>query len=143
MQHIIKSIILLSGLFQIASCTTEEGLCAPGLEGSDCKTETRARFLGSFTGRQACTTGSDSLTIGISAVTGDFSKVEITGLYIQPGFKITGTTLTDGSIKIAEQPFGTGQIRGLALFEDSKLKITFGITENAGSPADSCTWIQK
>lgn len=143
MQNILKIFVALFFLFQITACTTEDTLCQPGLEGSDCKTEIRARFLGTFTGHQACTTGNDSLAISIAPVTGDYSKVDINGLYIQPGFKISATTLTDGSLKIAEQPFGTGYIRGLVVKDNDKIKITFGVIESVGSPADSCVWEQN
>lgn len=141
MKQPFKLITAAFAILYICGCTAEDPICSPGLSGTDCKTEARAKYLGSFTGHQACTTGTDSVAVGIAAFTGDYSRVNITGLY-QQGFTTVGTVLTDGSIKIALQDFGTGKINGSANVENGKIRITYGVNDGLGSPSDSCQWLQ-
>ncbi len=143
MKQLLKTFLIAAGLFYISACTTEEGLCGAGLEGSDCKTETRAKYIGAYQGAQLCTTGNDSIAVTFATVTGDYAAVDIAGLYITPGFTARGTTLPDGTIKIEEQAFGTGKISGLAVIENSKIKINYAVSDGLGGPADSCTWLQR
>lgn len=71
--------------------------CDPGYEGTDCNTETRAKFLGEYTGPESCTIGTDNYKIKVLSNIGIVTNVYLMDLFA-PGTSVTavvdGTTLT-------------------------------------------------
>src|SRR2546425_1066933 len=114
-------LFIFSILSSLISCTKTEDGCAAGYEGSDCKTEIRTKFIGSFVGLQGCKSGNDSIPVTITAVAGDATKVTIANLY-NVGFTTNGVVASNGIINIPQQSFGTGTISGSASVEAGKIK---------------------
>lgn len=131
------AIALMGAVASINSCTKT---CDLGYEGSDCKTEVRAKYLGAFNGTEACTSGNSTIAVNITTVSGDVTKVNFNNLY-GASFNNTGTVQADGSITLANQSFGTGQISGSATVDAGKVKVTYTVT--AGGASDACTWTQN
>jgi len=130
-------VAIIAALSTISSCTKT---CDLGYEGDNCKTEVRAKYLGNFNGTESCTTGNTTISVNGITVTGDVVKVTFSNLY-GAGFNTTGTVQADGSITIANQAFGTGQISGSAEIAAGKVKITYTVT--AGGASDACVWTQS
>ena len=129
-------VAVAASLFAVSSCTKT---CDDGFEGDNCKTEVRAKYLGTYNGTETCSGGSSSVTIDLLTL-GDVVKVNIKNLY-DANFVTEGTVLSDGTINIANQSFGSGTISGTAKIEAGKIKITYTVT--AGGTADGCTWTQN
>ena len=138
MKKIFNSLFIMAAvtaMFSVTSCTKT---CDLGYEGSDCKTETRAKYLGNFNGTEVSTlAGTGPVSVNATSVNGDVTKVNFYNIY-DAGFNTTATLQADGSLNIATQSFGTGQISGSAVITGGKVKITYTIT--AGGTADACTW---
>lgn len=141
MKKILNSLFIMAAvtaMFSVTSCTKT---CDLGYEGSDCKTETRAKYLGNFNGTEVSTlAGTGPVSVNATSVNGDVTKVNFYNIY-DAGFNTTATLQADGSLNIATQSFGTGQISGSAVITGGKVKITYTIT--AGGTADACTWTQN
>jgi hypothetical protein len=114
--------------------------CTVGYEGTNCETEARTKYLGAFNGNEVCTTGNSVVSVTVTTVAGDVTKVNFANLY-GAGFNTTGTVQADGTITIATQTFGTGTISGTASIVGGKVKITYVVT--GGGLSDSCTWTQS
>jgi hypothetical protein len=74
------------GLFAAQSCTKT---CDPGYEGSDCKTETRAKIIGKYKVTETCdTTGGASYFVDITKAS------DVQQVYVAPAGGYTGYTAT-------------------------------------------------
>jgi hypothetical protein len=120
------------------TCVDGDCVCDSGYEGVNCQTEERAKFIGSYSVTEACTSGnySYSMTIATSATGVDKVIAQNFGGYPTP-IDLVGTV--DGSsISFGTQSVGggsftanNGQISGSIL--------TLSYTVTAGSSNDSCT----
>jgi len=140
MKKIFKAfagVAVVAALSMISSCTKT---CDLGYEGDNCKTEVRTKYLGNFNGSEACSSGNSTIAVNVITVSGDVTKVTFANLY-NAGFNTTGTVQADGSITIANQAFGTGQISGTAEIASGKVKVTYTVT--GGGVSDACTWTQN
>jgi hypothetical protein len=124
----------VAALFTVNSCTKT---CDPGYEGSDCKTEVRAKFLSAgATVKEKKNGGSEySYSSTIIKVSSDVQKVALTK--VANGFFNTNVTATvDGNaLTITEQdPDGDGyKISGTGSVSGTTLILTFSITGKDGS----------
>ena len=140
MNKIFKTFVgvaFIGAFSMISSCNKT---CDLGYEGDGCKTETRAKYVGAFNGTEACTSGNSTISVTVTTVSGDVTKVNFSNLY-GANFNTTGTLQADGTITIATQTFGTGSISGSASINAGKVKITYVVT--GGGAADNCTWTQS
>ena len=128
-----------AGLVTVSSCSKT---CDPGYEGTDCKTETRAKYIGAFTGTETCDGGTSTITITYAAPSQgtDVTAVTIQNLY-GANFVSTGTVQADGSINIPSQTFGTGTISGSITVTGGKIKATYVVA--GGGNSDNCSWVQN
>lgn len=140
MKKIFNSFLVVAVMASVASISSCTKTCDLGYEGSNCKTEVRAKYLGNFNGSEACTSGTSTIAVNVLTVTSDVTKVTFSNLY-GAGFNTTGTVQADGSITIATQTFGTGSISGSGAINAGKVKVTYVVT--AGGAADNCTWTQS
>ena len=119
--------------------------CAAGYEGDLCATESRTKFVGTFSGNETCTVGSDtySITIGNS---GDVAKVVVTNLYNNTPAYVTpvnlnGTKFTAASVVVSTTP-NTVTISDIAgTISGSSLTVSYKISSSAvGSATNACTF---
>ncbi len=116
----------------MTSCNKDE-TCAIGYEGKDCKELTRDKFLGTFSGNETCTIGSDEYTVTITEHSNDI-QVNMSNIYNDNYTaigKVTGTNEISfsGNGNGGVTTFsGTGTIVGNTLTLD--YSIGDGVTEN-------------
>lgn len=80
----------------MTSCGDDEKVCNTGYEGSDCKTLSRDKFIGQWSGTEDCTIGDDSYTITLSASSTNEISLVYTNVY-NDNYTATGTmTGTNG-----------------------------------------------
>lgn len=119
--------------------------CALGYGSNDCKTEVRAKYLGTFTGNEPCSvTGNAIYAITITKNDADVTKVNFENLW-DAGKSTPGQLHSDGNIYISEQVFYSHyRISGKAMILNSKLKISYTVTGlyTSDSP-DNCIWQQQ
>ncbi len=131
---------LVATMMTTSSCTKT---CDAGYEGSDCKTETRAKFLGSYTGAEQCTVGTDNYTVTITSSSTDVVKVVYSNLYNQ-NFTVTGT-VSGTTLTIASQTVGAAgtTVSGTGTLTTSgnttTLALTYTLTPTTGA-ANTCTY---
>jgi hypothetical protein len=111
----------------IVSCDTIECLnngvcnngnceCTPEYKGQFCDVETRARYLGTYSVTEFCSSsGMDTYNITITPVANDAAKVEIYNLF-NAGYNTTGKIISQGGITIDPQNFSNVTISGYLAF---------------------------
>lgn len=62
------------------TCSEGKCTCATGYEGTNCETKSRDKFVGTYTGAESCTTGTDNYSITLAA-NSDALKLTMTNLY--------------------------------------------------------------
>ena len=138
MKKVIYSVLMLGTLsFSITSCNKS---CDTGYEGSDCKTETRAKFLGSFVGNEECIVGNDTYTVTItkSAVNPEV-KVILSNVYNQA---FTATASVDVySLTIDNQIVATGiTVSGAGSLSRDEKFLTMKYSISNGTNFNTCTF---
>lgn len=136
--RIIASAALLTltafGATTLTSCTQD---CEIGYEGSNCKTLSRTKFVGTWNGSETCTVGTDNYQLSITAA-GDDIKLNYSNLY-NDGYSgqgtMTGTntftfTGTSGSSTTWS---GTG-----TLADNGTLTLNYSISN--GGVSNTCTY---
>ena len=114
--------------------------CNAGYEGPTCTTLIRTKYLVTGAGgAEACSTGSYSYGVTITAASGNVTGLVIANLY-NAGINCNATVQADGTFIIPSQTFGQGQISGTGSVVAGKIHIAFTVT--SGGMSDSCTWIQ-
>lgn len=138
MKKLLYSTMMVGALaFGITSCTKT---CEPGYEGSDCKTEVRAKVIGTYGVNENCTpSGNASYDITFSKSSADVMNVLITPFGGYPG--TTGTAKIDGeTITIDAQSSngwdfnGTGTVSS----DGGTITLSYTITDSSGG-SDACT----
>jgi hypothetical protein len=117
------------------TCVDGDCVCDSGYEGVNCQTEERAKFIGSYSVTEACTSGnySYSMTITTSSTGVDKIVAQNFGDY---SVDLIGTV--DGSsVSFANQTVGGGTFSATGQISGSILTISYTVT--AGSSNDSCT----
>jgi hypothetical protein len=122
---------------------TTTAVCDPGYEGADCLTESRAKFFGTYTCRDTCSSGIYPYTITISGVATDVLKVNITnfGAY---GNSISATgTISGNNITIPSQSLSASVVAsGSGSLSADGHTLTMQYTSvNGGTSTDACTTI--
>lgn len=121
------------------TCDEGECICPTGYEGTNCETEERAKFFGTWrTTNETCTSGGPStFDITITTNSGDISKINIANLY-GAGFTAVAT-LTGNNVSIASQSFGTGSIVGSGSLSGTTLTLSYTVT--GGGSSDNCNGV--
>ncbi|HLP50227.1 MAG TPA: hypothetical protein VK154_05045 [Chitinophagales bacterium] len=126
----------------IASCTRT---CDLGYEGDHCVDPVRAKFLGTFSGSEACAAATDTFSVAFSEVSNDVTKIRINNIN-NLSTNAIGTVLENGSISLAQQSFGNGgTINGSLTMVAGKIQLDYHITfdPSTGSQDITCTWVQN
>lgn len=120
--------------------------CTAGYEGEFCETESRAKFIGTYTASDACSTsGSSTYTTTISTSSASADKVLLSnfwGVFTNP----VTATVAGSTITIASQdPDNDGyKVSGNGTISGSTITFTYSITDPAGT-VDNCnsTWTKQ
>jgi len=122
--------------------------CNDGYEEADCNTESREKFLGTFSVEEKCITssGTYNYTSVISAGSGDVRTIEISNFRDDPTYQPIVATVSDGTqLTIDPQyPKGGGQqVSGTGYINDSRdtIFIDYEFKASAGSNKEICTLV--
>jgi hypothetical protein len=90
-------------------CVEGECICDVGYEGLDCSTALNAKFSGSFSMTETCTTsGSATYAVTVAPKSGTQDEVSFTGLWEEPQAIVTGHVEANGtSYHIEKQALGS------------------------------------
>lgn len=147
MKNIFKPFLMaatVASLFFVSSCTKT---CDPGFEGSDCKTEVRAKVIGTYNVPENCTvTGSASYSVLVTK-----SSTEVTKVLIAPfgGYTgVTGTLVLDGSSLTGENfttagGAGFSNITGTVSADGTTISFSYQVS--IGGQTETCngTWVKQ
>lgn len=118
------------------TCVTGTCNCPTGYEGTNCETLSRAKFIGTYTGNETCTIGSDNYTVTIAAQSDDL-RMTLTNIYndnFSAVCTVTGkSTFTFNTTQGGATYTGTGTLNGNTL--------TVNYTISDGTISNSCTYI--
>ncbi len=123
--------------------------CDTGYEGNHCLYQVRAKFIGTFTGNEACTiTGTEIYSIIIEPNDTNVAAVNFRNLRSFGDFTCTsGNIGTDGNVYIPRQKMGGNYpwITGKAMILNGKLKISYSFEDSGtfGNQTDNCVWQQE
>jgi hypothetical protein len=113
--------------------------CPSGYEGTNCQTLSRAKFLGNYSTTEVCPSGSANITVSVTALANDVTKVGINGGGIYADGTVSGNTIT-----IPNQFIGAGSenivISGQGTYNASASPTTT-ITCTVSYPTGVCTYI--
>lgn len=141
----IQLLFLFTALVTIATITSCTRTCDLGYEGDHCVDPVRVKFLGTFSGSEACAAATDTFSVAFSEVANDVTKVRINNIN-NLSTNATGTVLENGSISLAQQSFGNGgTINGSLTMVNGKIQLDYHITfdPSTGSQDITCTWVQN
>lgn len=120
------------------SCDEGNCTCETGYEGDNCDIEERAKFYGTYTGNETCTTGSDNYQVTVTSNSAGITSVSISNIYNQ-SFIVSGT-VSGTSVSIPSQSVGSSTtVSGNGSISGNQLTITYEISSPLGT--NSCTYI--
>lgn len=141
--RVIASAALLTlTAFSAVTFTSCDKECEVGYEGSNCKTLSREKFLGSWKGDDQCGTGLyRDITVRIEPASGNEVTVLVTNM---GGFGtsvvLNGTMTGMNSISIASQSTGANRtLRGDITMSGNDLRISYTSTDEDGD--DVCNGV--
>lgn len=118
------------------TCSGGNCTCPTGYEGDRCQTLSRDKFIGTYTGNETCTVGSDEYSI-IIATNSDQLKITLTNIYNQ-SFTGTGTMTGPNTFALSGSQTGT-TYTGTGTLNGNTLTLAYTITN--GVTTNSCTFI--
>lgn len=123
------------------TCNDGTCTCAAGYEGTDCSTEQRTKFLGTYTVNEACASGNYNYTFTSTSSSAGVTRILLNNFAAVDGSTVSAT-VSGTSLNIAQQNFtvsgqnwgivGSGQLNG------NLLTITYTLTFPDNS-TDGCT----
>lgn len=141
-----KSRLLLSiGLLAFAGASTtltscgDEEVCPVGYEGKDCKDLSRAKFIGSWKGKEDCTvsTSLDEYTVAITASGSSEIQVVLGNIYNE-SFTGTGTMTAENKFTFSGSESGTTFNGTGTLNAAGDVVLDYSISN--GSVSNSCVF---
>ena len=143
----LSAAALVAALMTAQSCAKT---CDAGYEGSDCKTEMRAKFLNA-NGWSADETGSRSghtvppFTVNINTTADGVAKVHITNMWNSFAHDVVAT-VNGSTFSIANQSPDADQfsISGSGTLTGSTIAVTYSVSDTSGhTDAVTGTWTKK
>ena len=118
------------------TCIDGNCSCPTGFEGSDCGTLARAKFLGTYTGSESCTLGTDNYSVKVTEHS-DKAKMNIENLYNE---NFVANANPDGNgFTIPSQSVGSSTtVSGNGTISGNNISITYTI--NNGATSNTCTY---
>ena len=160
-QNLLFFILLVAGTFFMPACNKDackdvncgaNGICIdgtcecdPGYEGTNCEIESRAKFLGTWTANDNCTSsGTPSYIVTISTSTTNAQSVRIANFWdaFQNAVNatITGNTI---NIPLQEPDNDDFTVSGSGTINGNTITLTYTVTDTSvGGGTDNCssTW---
>ncbi|MBS1643781.1 MAG: calcium-binding EGF-like domain-containing protein [Bacteroidetes bacterium] len=118
------------------TCVSGACVCATGYEGTNCEIKSRDKFIGTYTGNETCTVGTDTYTVTIAS-NSDEIKITLTNIYNQ-GFAATGT-ITGTNTFTFSGTSGTTNYNGTGTLATNQLTLKYHIGD--GSTSNDCTFV--
>ncbi len=140
MKKIFNSFVVVAMMAAAATTSSCTKTCDAGYEGSDCKTEVRAKIIGTYKVTETCgTTGSAVYNVTISKSSSDVLKVLIVPFGGYPA--ITGTAKVDGTnVTVEAQTSGNYTFNGTGTIGSDGASISMSYTMTvAGVGSETCT----
>lgn len=145
MKKIFNSFLIVAVMASVASISSCTKTCDAGYEGSDCKTEIRAKVIGTYRVVETCsTTGGANYNVTITASGSDVTKVLVSPFAGYPG--VTGIISVDGTtLTIASQTVAGYTFSGSGTINNGGTTITANYTISDGTNSESCpgTWTKQ
>ncbi len=143
---ILAASMLAIGAFTtttMTSCSKDDQICNAGYEGKDCKTLSRAKFVGQWKGSEACTIGTDDYTITISASSNSEITVVYTNVYNDNYTAIGTMTGPDGFTFSGTAAGTTGTVNfsgNVSLNESTGILTSVYTVKDGVNPDNTCTF---
>ncbi len=133
-----KDVVCVQG-----ECLEGDCVCDAGYEGLDCGKAFNAKFTGSYTLTETCTSGPDSYTVTLTPKSTNPKEITVSGLYREAA-GVTGVIGTDGvSFTVARTSLATGLdievTVGTANAAGTSINVTYKITNTATGATDQCS----
>lgn len=123
-----------------SSCSKDDEICPVGYEGDDCKTLSRAKFIGNWSGTEDCTIGDDSYSIEIVASSASEIQVTYKNLY-NDGYTATGTMTGTNGFSFTGTAAGGVTFSGTAELNEATGKLTVDYKVMTGTvETNACTF---
>ncbi|PZF73248.1 hypothetical protein [Taibaiella soli] len=120
------------------SCSKDDSGCAVGYEGSDCKTLSRDKFVGTYVGTEQCTTGTDNYSITIAA-NSDAIKLTMSNIYNNGNPVLVATCTMTGTNTFTFDNTQSGiSFKGNGTLNGNQLVVAYQV--NDGGTTNSCTY---
>lgn len=130
----------------ISSCEDKIKSCETGYEGSDCKTLSRAKFIGQWKGSEQCNDDEQDYTISITTNSINDLTINYTNVN-NKNFIATGKIVSANEIHLEGNAIGTGggkiAFSGSALLDESSGTITVNYLISTDISNNGCTFIGK
>jgi len=134
---ILSASILALASMTLVSCEKDDKGCDVGYEGSDCKTLSRDKFVGTWKLDENCTTGTDDYSLTITTGSnGDLSLI-MTNLY-GDNYTASATVTGNNSIRFSGTASGNVSFNGTGIYENGG-NLTINYTISDPSMTNSCT----
>ncbi|MBN8671717.1 MAG: calcium-binding EGF-like domain-containing protein [Chitinophagales bacterium] len=120
------------------TCAAGVCSCPTGYEGTNCETVSRDKFVGNWSGSDACTSGTYTIALSVAKSTND-----INALVNNPGgfggtVQITGTVTGKNTLSFTNASVGGGRtLTGSMTFNGNAMTFAYTVTPATGS-ADVC-----
>jgi hypothetical protein len=142
-----------AGLFLVSSltmtsCSKTKGCKTPEDDKYDAAAEeadntkcdptgTVAKFVGTYTGSESCTSGNDNYSLEIEAGSSDYT-IKIKNLYNAGSTFVINANVSQKNITIPNQTVSGVTVNGSGSINGNALQLTFSLSAAAGS--DNCTF---
>ncbi|MFT4981064.1 MAG: hypothetical protein ACI9UR_000911 [Bacteroidia bacterium] len=117
------------------TCLDGACICDDGYEGTNCDTEERAEFIGTYNVTESCTSGDFSYSLTVTTSATGVTSIIVTNF---GDFDVNVNGIVSGNnVTFASQTVGGGTFSGTGTVSGQVLTITYNVT--AGSSVDNCT----
>ncbi|MCC6577179.1 MAG: hypothetical protein IT228_07545 [Flavobacteriales bacterium] len=120
------------------SCVDGSCVCNTGYEGSECGTEKRSKFLGSWSATENCTSGNYSWTMTSTASSQGITAIIFNNFAGFNGINVSATVNSNGtSLTIPNQTLSGATFSGSAQITGNIMTLTYSLTSQGQT--DNCT----
>lgn len=139
MKKVFNSFLMVATIASVVSISSCTKTCDPGFEGDDCKTEVRAKIIGTYGMTETCSvTGNANYDIVITKASTDVMNVLISPFGGYPG--ATGTAKVEGDvITISAQSSIGFNFNGSGTISNNGNNISLSYTISDGTNTESCS----
>lgn len=111
------------------SCVDGSCVCNTGYEGSECGTEKRSKFLGSWSATENCTSGNYSWTMTSTASSQGITAIIFNNFAGFNGINVSATVNSNGtSLTIPNQTLSGATFSGSAQITGNIMTLTYSLT---------------